>query len=330
MTATTPRPRPPVSVTSCATAELSAGRRAAAALRGWWFPAQPYARAALLRTIIYLFVIFDIRRLVNDVVPKGYVSADLYQPVLIPRVLHLPAPNPLIVHTLEAVLIVGCLAAATGFLPRLAGWAVALAFTWWLFIDMSYGKVDHDHLALLTALYVLPTIGAGSAQARWPLRGVTTGWRDLTRTEAVGWALRCIQVAVVATYFLSAWAKIRVGGWDWPTGATFAWAVDRRGTAMADPIVNYPWVLVAGQWMLITAEALSPVVFFLHGRWRAAFIGFWLIFHLTTYMAITIHFLPTVVGWLAFVPLERTRATLRTAAVWLRGRSRLLPWPSGS
>jgi hypothetical protein len=293
-----------------------AGLRAGAlALRRWWFPPEPYARAAMFRTIIYLFVIFDIQRLVNDVVPKGYVPAELYQPVLLPRVLHLPAPNPFIVHTLQAVLIVGCLIVAAGFLPRLAGWAVALAFTWWLFIDMSYGKVDHDHLALLVALYVLPTIGASSTCGgrRWAVEDIsrrwvaTSGWRDMARTEAVGWALRSVQVAVVATYFLSAWAKIRVGGWHWPTGATFAWAVDRRGTALADPVLNYPWVLVAGQWMLITAEALSPLVFVLRGRWRAAFIGFWLMFHLTTYLSITIHFLPTAVGWLAFAPLERTR-----------------------
>jgi hypothetical protein len=291
-------------------------RAGALALRRWWFPAEPYARAAVFRTIIYLFVIFDIRRLVNDVVPKGYVPAELYQPVLVPRVLQLPAPNPFIVHTLQAVIVAGCLIAAAGLLPRLAGWAVALAFTWWLFIDMSYGKVDHDHLALLVALYVLPTIGLSGTRRdrRWAVGDIrrrwvaTSGWRDMARTESVGWALRCVQVAVVATYFFSAWAKIRVGGWHWPTGATFAWAVDRRGTALSDPVLNYPWVLVAGQWMLILAEALSPLVFVLRGRWRAAFIGFWLMFHLTTYLSISIHFLPTAVGWLAFAPLERVRA----------------------
>jgi len=291
-------------------------RAGALALRRWWFPAEPYARAAVLRTIIYLFVIFDIRRLVNDVVPKGYVPAELYQPVLVPRVLQLPAPNPFIVHTLQAVIVGGCLIAAAGLLPRLAGWAVALAFTWWLFIDMSYGKVDHDHLALLVALYVLPTIGFSGTRRdrRWAVGDIrrrwvaTSGWRDMARTESVGWALRCVQVAVVATYFFSAWAKIRVGGWHWPTGATFAWAVDRRGTALSDPVLNYPWVLVAGQWVLILAEALSPLVFVLRGRWRAAFIGFWLMFHLTTYLSISIHFLPTAVGWLTFAPLERVRA----------------------
>lgn len=260
--------------------------------RLWWSPAEPAARIAVLRTVLYLFVIFDIRKLVNDVVPKGYAPAELYQPILIPRLLQLPTPTPLIVHTLEVVLIVGCLVAAAGFLPRLAGWAVAAAYTWWLFIGMSYGKVDHDHLALWVALMVLPTLGAVS-------------WRDRTRSEAAGWALRCIQLAVVATYFLSAYAKIRHGGWHWPNGATFAWAVQRRGTDLVDPIVSYPWVLLAGQWTLLIAEFLSPLVFFLKGRWRAAFIGFWLSFHLVTYLSITIHFLPTLVCWLAFLPLER-------------------------
>jgi hypothetical protein len=124
------------------------------------------------------------------------------------------------VHTLQAAIVAGCLIAAAGFLPRLAGWAAALAFTWWLFIDMSYGKVDHDHLALLVALYVLPTIGPSGTRRdrRWAFEDIgrrwvaTSGWRDMARTEAVGWALRCVQVAVVATYFLRL-GKDQVGGW---------------------------------------------------------------------------------------------------------------------
>lgn len=276
---------------------------AIAAIRRWWFPADPIARIAVLRTVLYLFVIYDIRKLVNDVVPKGYAPEELYRPIFIPRLLGLPPPNPFIVHTLEVVLIAGCLVVAAGFLPRLVGWAVGLAYTWWLFIGMSYGKVDHDHLALWVALMVLPTVGAAR-------------WRDRTPTEAAGWALRCIQIAVVSTYFLAAYAKIRHGGWDWPNGATFAWAIERRGTSLVDPLVHLPVVLVASQWMLLIAEFTSPLVFVLRGRWRAAFIGFWLLFHLVTYLAITIHFLPTLVCWLAFAPLERVSD--RIAALWSR------------
>ena len=281
---------------------------AAGAARRWWFPAEPLARIAVLRTVIYLFVIYDIRKLVNDVVPKGFAPEELYRPIFIPRLLNLPAPNPVIVHTLEIVLIVGCLVVAAGFLPRLAGWAVGLAYTWWLFIGMSYGKVDHDHLALWVTLLVLPTLGSAR-------------WRDRTPSEAAGWALRCIQIAVVSTYFLAAYAKIRHGGWDWPNGATFAWAIERRGTSLVDPLVHSPELLVVAQWGLLIAEFLSPLVFVLRGRWRAAFIGYWMLFHLGTYLSITIHFLPTLVCWLAFAPLERVSDWIAVLRSRLRRRT---------
>ena len=85
-------------------------------------------------------------------------------------------------------------------------------------------------------------------------------------SEAAGWALRCIQIGVVATYFLSAVAKIRFGGWGWPNSAIFTWAFVRRGTALADQLLRWPWAVVASQWALIILETLSPVLLFLRGK----------------------------------------------------------------
>ena len=117
--------------------------------------------------------------------------------------LHLPPPSLPLAWTLYAVLVVGCLVGAAGRAPRLAGWVVAAAFTWWVAIGFSYGKVDHDHLALVVALWVLPTVGA-----------VPGRWRSTRSSAQAGWALKCVQIAVVATYFLSALVKIRNGGWS--------------------------------------------------------------------------------------------------------------------
>jgi hypothetical protein len=258
----------------------------------WWFPAAPRNGVAVLRMAIYLFVIYDMFYLVNDVVPHGYAPPEIFQPVLILRLLDHPAPTPLMVHTLQVVLVVAALIAATGRLPRLAGWTVAFAYLEWVFLGMSYGKVDHDHLAFLVALVVLPTV----ARVRWD---------DRTRSELAGWVLRCIQVAVVATYFLSVWAKIKRGGWDWANGATFYWAMTRRGTDLGHLLLEVPILLILSQWLVLVAEAVSPVVLFLRGRAKVAAAVFYLGFHLATYLTISIHFLPLVVCWLAFAPLER-------------------------
>ena len=275
-------------------------------LARWWFPALPAARIAVLRAAVYLFVIFDVYVLVNDVVPHAQAPDSLYRPIAVPRALHLPPPDLAWVEPLRAALILAALVAATGRLPRLAGWFVAFGFLEWTFLGMSYGKVDHDQFALLVALFVLPTVGRRE-------------WDDRTPDEAAGWALRCVQVAVVATYVLSVWAKVSKGGWDWPTGATFYWAVERRGTFLGQHLLQAPELLVVAQWVVFVAEALAWLVFVLRGRARTALIVFYLGFHLVTYAMISIHFLPLVVCWSAFAPLEAVPGLLRGGLARLGG-----------
>ncbi|GII89737.1 hypothetical protein Ssi03_77270 [Sphaerisporangium siamense] len=258
-------------------------------LTRWLFPEIPARRAAILRTVVYLFVPLDMVLFTGSTLAHAY-SADAYRPVLVARLLHLPAANPVLVPALFAFVAVACLIAAAGRLPRTAGYAVALGFGYWAVLAMSYGKVDHDHLALIVALFVLPSAGRGSGPS-----------------ERAGWPIRCVQLAVVATYFLSAYAKIRWGGWEWPNGATFQWAVSRRGTFAGEFAAGIPGLLHASQWIVLLAEALSPVLLFLRGRRLIAGVIFFAGFHLVTWMSITIHFLPHVICLGAFLPLENLR-----------------------
>jgi hypothetical protein len=274
----------------------------------WFFPALPASRIAVLRAAIYLFVIFDLLMLVNDVVAKSQAPAGLYRPLALERALRLPAPQHGWVQALRAVLIVSCLIAATGRLPRVLGWVIAAGFLEWLMLGMSYGKVDHDHLALLTALFVLPTVGRVRAHDERP-------------DERAGWAIRCVQVAVVCTYTLSVWAKIRRGGWDWPTGATFVWAVERRGTAIGRPLLHVPEVLIVSQWVVMALEALAPIVLFLRGRALGVVACLYLGFHLITYATISIHFAPLVICWLAFAPLEVVAGWVQSRTVGLAAQA---------
>jgi hypothetical protein len=277
---------------------VSAAARPSRAARvlGWFAPVLPDARVAVLRTIIYLFVLLDIHLIVADPIPLSR-HPELYQPLLVERLFGLPPPSVAISVTLYVVLVVGSLVAAANRFPRLAGSVVAAAFTWWTAIGMSYGKVDHDHLAFVVALWVLPTVGV--VRARWRSRDAST---------AAGWALKCIQVAVVATYFLSALTKIRSGGWSitsWPDSAILTWAIVRRPHGVGQFLLAYPEVLRAMQWFAFLAELTSVVVLWLRGRALLAAAGFWLGFHVFTVVILGIHFAPTLVCWLAFAPLER-------------------------
>lgn len=282
----------------------------------WFAPVRPDARLAWLRTVCYLFVILDIHAFVRDPIPLSH-HPELYSPLLVERIFQLPPPSVPITVTLYVVLVAGSLVAAANRLPRVAGFVVAPAFTWWTAIGMSYGKVDHDHLAFVVALWTLPT--AGVIQDRW---------RSTTASAQSGWVLKCIQISVIATYFLSSVTKIRSGDWSltsWPNSAILLWAIVRRPHGLGQFLLPFPGLLHVMQWGAFLAELTSVLVLWLRGRALLAAAMFWLGFHIFTVTILYIHFAPTLVCWLAFAPLERLFRG--SEGVVPLGRSRpLVPW----
>lgn len=242
---------------------------------------------------MYSFVILDLFILRPWVAGIGSVSPELYHPLMLGRIIPVPVPTPLVVAVVKYSLVAFALVALSGRVPRLAGFAVFLLYTQWMLIAFSYGKVDHDRFAFLVALAVLPMVG----KARWG---------DDTVDEVAGWAIRLIQLAVVATYFLSAFAKLRYGGIDWVNGATLTRAVLRRGTMLADPLLDHRIVLHMSQYLIVAFELLSPLML-LRNRVGRLYVGAAFLFHLIVYATITIMFWPHVVCLLAFVPLDRLR-----------------------
>jgi hypothetical protein len=276
-------------------------------LRDWLFTPMPLARVAWLRILVFLFVIIDVLGLHTSGWYHGWADPVWYEPLVMGKVLHLPAASVLLVQTLKWGTVLAALAALTGRAPRLLGWAVAVGWIWYQYVAFSYGKVDHDRADFVVALALLPTVGLAHVS-------------DQKRSEAAGFALRAVQLAAIATYFLSAWAKIRFGGWDWVNSATMVRAVVRRGTPWAQWLLEVPWTLHWFQWVLFTAELTAPVIFFLSEKWRRRVVGAWFVFHAMTYAAITIAFWPHLVMMLAFLPLEQYAAWLRER--FARWRSR--------
>lgn len=258
----------------------------------WLFAPVPRGRIAVFRTLVYAFAALD--PIVFTPWVRGHASADpaLYQPLFVARLLHLPTPTALIINTVFVALLVTAALAALGRAPRVLGWTVFVLYFAWMIIAMSYGKVDHDRFAFLVALAVLPACGRA-------------GWRDREESERAGWALRVVQIAVVATYFLASWAKLRYGGPGWMTGSVLARAILRRGTDLADLIAPIPYLLIAAQIGIMAFELTSPVVFFLPEKWRLRTVGFFYSFHLMTFAMITISFAPHLVAMTSFLPLER-------------------------
>jgi len=264
--------------------------------RRWWFAPVPLARIAVFRTIVYLFIPVDVFLTTAWVRAHADVPTAWYQPLFVARLLDLPVPTTAVVVAVQWALVVAALAAATGRAPRLLGTAVVLLYAEWMVIGMSYGKVDHDRIAFLVALVVLPTVG----RARL---------RDRRSSEAAGWAMAAVLVTVMLTYFLAAWAKMRFGGWDWATGATLTRAVLRRGTDLSMWTLDVPWLLPAAQWVMLAFEFAAPLMLLVRtDRARVGLVLFLLGFHVMVYVGVGIIFLPHCVAILSILPWERLTA----------------------
>lgn len=265
-------------------------------VEAWLHRPEPVARVAVLRLLVLAFVPVDVLLTSRWVAAHADLPATSYRPLLVARLLHLPAPTPLLVHGVEVALLLAAAAALAGALTgrasRLLGALVFVLYVEWMVIAMSYGKVDHDRFAYLVALAVLPTVGAARLRYR-------------SHTAEAGWALRCVELAVVATYFLSTVAKLRFGGWGWPNSGVLTWALLRRAHGIALPLLHHPGVLLAAQWGIVAMELATPLLLVLPVRLRPLAVAGLLSFHLITFATIGIIFLPHLVALCAFLPLER-------------------------
>lgn len=266
-------------------------------MTGWWFPSMARGRIAALRLIAYAFIPLDVLVTTGWVGRHGDVGASLYRPLLLARLLQLPVPTPTVVTFVRvALLLATAVALVAGFnrsdrAVRASGVAVGALYLWWMLIAMSYGKVDHDRFGFLLLLAVLPTVGAARLGDRTP-------------SPAAGWAVRMAQVGAVATYFLAAWAKVRIGGWGWVNGATLSWAIVRRGTSLSHWMLHAPWFLRAVQWLMLIGEFASPLLFAVRRRTQVAVVVGLYVFHVLTFASIGIIFLPHLVVLTSFLPLE--------------------------
>lgn len=282
--------------------------------RGQWFAPAPRERFDALARLAFGMVLWCVLVADSWVAAHARAPREFYAPILVARLVHLPAPTPLTMTVLRTVLVAACLWGLTRRAPRTAGAVVLAGYVIWLAWAFSWGKVDHDRLTLVVALL---------AVALTPRSGPDLGART-------GWAIRLIQWTFALAYPLSAVAKLRVSGLDWPQSAVFARAIVRRGTWLGEQLLQPSWLLVAGQWAFLAFELFALALLCRPGRLRnVALVGV-VALHFFTYATIGISFLPHTVFIAAFFPVERLTVWSRQQGARLRDRTPALRSPGGT
>lgn len=268
----------------------------------WWLPSVPRARVAWVRVLIGTVALVDALFLLRSPRDRAGTPDELWTPVVLARLLRLPPPTQLTAYLVLAGIALGLAGLALGARARAPGWLqhvggalLAGCYLVWCLWGMSFGYVAHDHMAIVVATLLLVTAG-------------TCRYADRTPSEAGGWALRMIQVLTVFTYTGSVLAKAVINDWDllrWANSGTLVWAFLRRPNPVNQLLVEQAWLLRASQWGALALELAAPLVFLVREHHRWLVVLFFVGFHLSTFVLLGIHFLPTAVCWSAFLPWER-------------------------
>jgi hypothetical protein len=253
----------------------------------WWFEPMPLERWHAFRVLIYLYVPIDVLTS-RWVAHHGLVPKQWYQPLWFARALDIPAPTATGMAVATAGLLTLPLVAAAGKGRRVVGPLVALLYFYWCFVAFTYGKVDHDRVALITALAVLPTVA----------------WRGTGSDARAGWALSMVQMSFVLTYFLAGVTKLLVAGPSWVTSTTIERAIARRGTILGDVLLHVPPLLIVMQFVILLWELTTPVML-LRNRLGRIYVYSAIAFHIASLIGITIYFRSHLICVIAFLPLER-------------------------
>jgi hypothetical protein len=263
----------------------------------WWFRPMPLERVHVFRALIYLYVPLDVLT-TKWVQHHGLVPASWYEPLWIARALRIPAPTRTSMAIVVALLLAVPLIGAAGYARRVVAPVVALLYLYWAFVAFTYGKVDHDRVALLTALAVLGTVA----------------WRGTGGDARAGWALSMVQMSFMLTYFLAGVTKLLVGGPGWVTSTTLERAITRRGTMFGDILLEFPVGILYAMQFLILAFELSAPLMLLRNRVGRVYVCSAIGFHVASLVGITIYFRSHLVCVIAFFPLERLLSHVRSRA----------------
>lgn len=195
-----------------------------------------------------------------------------------------PLPVGLAQLILLATIALG-VAATLGWHWRLTGPAFAIGFLVVATLRMSWGHVIHtENLAVLHLLVVGLSLGAADA---WSLDARRTGRPLGPPSYRYGVPLRLMAVALVITYVLAGWMKLRNGGSDWLTGDVLRNQIaydnlrkELLGSAHSPVggwVVQFGWPFHPIAWLTVLVELGAPLAL-LGGRirttWAIAAWGF--------------------------------------------------------
>ncbi len=301
-----------------------------------WFEPAPARRLALVRILVGGAALAYVVVRAPHLAGFGRFAADRFEPVG-PVGLLLDSPLPAwLVSGLVLAAVAAGVAFVLGWRFRVAGPAFALLLLWVTTYRNSWGLVLHtENLMVLQALVlaIAPAADAYALDARAGRRAGPGG-----RHWAYNWPLRVLVLVTVLTYFVSGWAKVRNGGWDWVSGDVLRNQIanDNLRKLLAGDfysplggwLTRYGWLFPPMAVATQVVELGAPLAL-LGRRLGQAWAGAAWLFHVGILALMMIVFPYQLLG-VAFAPFFAVERGLDRAMAVVRGRRPAAEVPAGA
>jgi hypothetical protein len=284
----------------------------------WWFAPVPVRRLALFRIAVCAWAIADLVGPARYIGRFSAVDDEFRSPILLLRIPHIAAPSAAVFTAVHVALVVALVFALVGLFTR-AALLVAVPLYLYFFAEFySYHAVEHGRVAVALALIALAIAPSGAALSLDARRRHL----DESRVDPLaGWALRVVQVVVVAAYSVAGLTKVAVQQLRWPTDGALLDALTDKATSLGGSLAEHTTLIIVLGFMTLALELAAPLVF-VGRRWRDVILVSTALFHIAVIFTLDIWFLGLMVCYLAFYDLEVGHDRVRG---WLARQRRAVP-----
>ena len=296
---------------------------------GWFFPSARPERLAVLRVLVGSFALLYVGVRARVYLSLADADPSRFEPVGVLSLLPAPVPDRVLVGC-YAVAVAGGIGFVTGSWFRVSGPAFALSLLALSTYRSSWGQILWlENVMVLQVLIVGFARSADALSWRRARRGLGTQGdhcaAHANASETYGVPVRLAALVTVATYVLSAVAKIRLAGMAWITSDSLrnhvagsivrAELLDAPSSPVGRWLVGYAWLFPPLAAASLALELASPIAL-AGGRLRDVWVALAWLMHLSVAVLMYVVF-PYPLFLIAFAPFYNLE---HLAVFWRRLR----------
>jgi len=238
----------------------SIGRSIGQQWQGFWFASAGPEALAFCRILFFAIVAWQYAR--NDFSAWGDVDPVFWKPVLLFRVLELPLLSTTTLATMQVVWKLALVSSCLGFLTRISTWIAGGLGLYLLGLINCFGKIGHQHQAVVLVLGVLALSRCGDAwslDALWKPSRDRRRHLDLVECGAYTWPIRLTWLIFVTIFFAAGIYKLRASQIAWVNSDNLANLLIRAHYGMENVWNRLGLDVARHRWLcrLIAATALG-------------------------------------------------------------------------